>query len=473
VNHAVRRTLLALFGGVAVQRLCQLASFVLVGRALGVAGLGQYAQGMALAAVLGVLAAAGIGNATARAIVGNPTAAGAIVRAAVRMRLRRGAALAALAGVGATLLRADPLLWWLCALHALPSAFDQKPALDACGRTRTDVRVESLAALLQLAAVAAACASGAASASAFAGIALAVRCAHAWNAARIIAALPGRDAAATLPRSFHGPAAGQAAHELLAIGDVWLVALALGDAAAGLYALGARLAAAALVPSAQLARLLTPHQLHAAHAGDGARTLAAALRATLLATLPVAAGGAVAAPMLCTLAGGGFEAATATLRLLLLAGCAQHLGWQCSLALLARRQDVAYAHGFAWPAVAHAAAIGLLPLALSADASAQVAATAAASVAAVAYTAYLFANALAAGVRRCGRPAGLVAALGVAAATALAAAAPSTLGVRESLLLAQLAAGGAAFAGGIWFVELRGRLGRIGDGLATASGFRN
>lgn len=471
MNHAVRRTLLALFGGVAVQRLCQLASFVLVGRSLGVAGLGQYAQGMALAAVLGVLAAAGIGNATARAIVGNPAAAGAIVRAAVRMRLGRGLALAAVAGGLATWLDGEPVFWWLCALQALPSAFDQKPALDACGRTRADVRVESIAALLQLGAVAAAAASGTANATAFAGIALAVRCAHAWSAARVIATLPGRDAEATLPRPDLRLAIGQSAHELLVLGDVWLVAVALGDAAAGLYALAARLAVAAMAPSVQLARLLLPHHLHAAHAGDGPRTLSSAWRATLLATLPMAAGGAVVAPALCALPGADFAAAAGALPLLLLAGCAQHLGWHGSHALLARGRDVAYGHGLLWPAAAQAAGLGLLPLA---GADADAGATLAAAVALAAHCLYAGAALwLLAGDARVRAVdlahAGMVAAATAACAFGAAAIAPSG----AASLAAQLAAGGIGFGIALWHAELRGRLGRVGDGLAAASGFRS
>jgi hypothetical protein len=35
----------------------------------------------------------------------------------------------------------------------------------------------------------------------------------------------------------------------------------------------------------------------------------------------------------------------------------------------------------------------------------------------------------------------------------------------------QLALGGAAFAAVLWRFELKGRVGRVGDGLATASGF--
>jgi hypothetical protein len=37
----------------------------------------------------------------------------------------------------------------------------------------------------------------------------------------------------------------------------------------------------------------------------------------------------------------------------------------------------------------------------------------------------------------------------------------------------QLAAGGCACALGLWLVEFRGRIGRVGDGLAAASGFRS
>jgi hypothetical protein len=64
--------------------------------------------------------------------------------------------------------------------------------------------------------------------------------------------------------------------------------------------------------------------------------------------------------------------------------------------------------------------------------------------------------------------------LAVAALTAGAAAAAAACAETPLLrLAAQLAGGGTACAFGLWLVEFRGRVGRIGDGLAAASGFRS
>jgi O-antigen/teichoic acid export membrane protein len=87
VKHTVRHTLLWLGAGVVAQRLLQLVAFVLIGRALGVAGLGVFAQGMATAAVLTVLAGAGVRNLVARAVARSPAAARSLVLCAVRWRL--------------------------------------------------------------------------------------------------------------------------------------------------------------------------------------------------------------------------------------------------------------------------------------------------------------------------------------------------------------------------------------------------
>lgn len=456
-----------------MQRLCQLAAFVLVGRALGVAGLGLFAQGMALGAVLATASAAGLGHATARRVAANPAAAGALVRAAVRRRSRVGGALAVAVGITATATTNTPWFWWLCALQALPAAFDQKLALDASGKTRVDVRIESAVALVQLAATSALVLAGAAAPASFAAVALGARCLHAAAAARAILALPGQRAVVAAADPRHGPlACGQIAHELLALGDVWLVALALGADAAGLYGLASRFATAALVPSVQVARLLLPHHLRAAVQGERQRTLGASLRATALTTLPLVAGGAVAAADLCGLAGPAFVEAAPALRLLLLAGAIQHLGWQCSHALLAAGRDVAYAHSMVWPAAAHAAAVAGAALGVVGEAA--TAAAFAAVVAVAAHAAYAGAGFAATQAFSSLRALDFVQSLAVAALTAGAAAAAAACAEPPLLrLAAQLAGGGAACAFGLWLVEFRGRVGRIGDGLAAASGFRS
>lgn len=470
VKHTIRHTMLTLGVGIVVQRLCQLAAFVLAGRALGVAGLGVLAQGQAVAAMLTVLSGAGVGNIAARRLAAAPGSLRAAALAAMRQRFTRGLVLAAVVGALAAGSSDRPLFWWLCALQVLPAACDLKPLLDAAGRTRRDVGLETVVAGLQLAAMAWATLAAAPRLETLAAILLGCRLLHAAGAALAIARLPRGDVVASAGTPVRLPVAiGQLAHELLAIGDIWLVAVALGDAAAGCYAVGVRLAAAALLPSAQLTRLLFPHVLHANHGGDATRALGTALRATLLVTLPVCAGGLAASAALVRLFGHGFADAQVVLVLLLAAGSLQHLGWQCSSTLLAAYRDRAYAHAFGWPALAQAAAIGLLPqfLWLGPGACAQLAAlVAVAAQGAYATTALALTRAVwRAHTGTWWHAAALAAVVGIATSAPLAVCDPTLH------LPLQLAVGGIAFAGGLWWCELRGRWRRVGDGLAAASGF--
>ncbi|MGB3969226.1 MAG: hypothetical protein WBO45_21000, partial [Planctomycetota bacterium] len=148
------------------------------------------------------------------------------------------------------------------------------------------------------------------------------------------------------------------------------------------------------------------------------------------------------------------------------AGCLQHFGWQCSHALLAQRADRAYAHGLLWPALLHAALLsGLLLVPVTPEQGALLAA----GVAALAHGLYFAAG------WRCTRPAAARLLLGpllVALATGLAAWLAGPWFSGTTALLTQLVAGGAAFAAGLWWCELRGRWRRVGDGLVAASGFR-
>lgn len=469
MTHTIRRTLLALGAGVVVQRLAQFVTFVLVGSALGVAGLGVYAQGQALAAVLTVIAGAGIGNLAARALARDPGVARGVVVQALRRRFVIGTALALVAGGVATAASPQPWFWWLCVLQALPAAFDQKRLLDAFGRLRREMALETTTAVLHLLAVLVCTGIGEPHLEALAAIALASRCLYAAGAWATIRRLPAGDGEAPRGTWQANVALGQGAHELVSLGDVWLVALALGDAAAGLYAMGVRLAGAALLPSVQLARLLLPHLLHAAAAGRAARTLGAALRSTLLVTAPIFAGGAVAAEALCRLAGDAFAGAAPALRLLLLAGCLQHVGWQCSNALLARHRDRAYAHVFGWPASLHLSMLCLLPAFVPADAATTSLLAASAAVigqgvyatAALATTHDIWHTR----TRSWWQP------LALASLTAAATAAPAWLIGGALQLPLQLLAGASAFGAGLWQFELRGRWRRVGDGLAAASGF--
>lgn len=462
--------MLALGVGVVVQRLCQLAAFVLAGRALGVAGLGVLAQGQAMAAMLTVFTAAGVGNVAARALAAAPEHARAVIVASVRRRLVVGAGLALAVGLFATWGSVRPLFWWLCALQVLPAAFDQKPLLDAAGRTRHEVGLETVVAMLQLFAVLVATSIGVTTVEVFAVLPLAGRCLYAVGALRTITRLPRAIPATATPAvASVRLAIGQLAHELLTIGDIWLVAILLGDATAGLYALGVRFAAAALIPSAQLTRLLLPHLLHAHTDGGAARTLGTALRATLLVTLPMFAGGAAAAESLCRLCGAAFGQAAPVLCLVLLAGCLQHVGWQCSNALLSAFRDRAYAHGFGWPSVAHL--LLLLTAAQVPWPSAAASAVLAAGIAALAQLAYATGGLAATRVSWRERVRAIWQAPLVATATAAATAAPPWFVDGPFRLPLQLAAGAFAFGLGLWLVELRGRWRRVGDGLAAASGF--
>ncbi len=480
VKHGVRSTLLCLALGVLLQRLLQLATFLCIGRALGVDRLGVYAQGIALGGLLAVLAGTGVRNLLARAIAQDPNAARSLVLGAVRARLALGSGLGSLAVGSAFLFAGQPWFWTLCVLQVLPCAFDLKNLLDVAGRTRTEVVLDTTAALLHLALVLLWIAAGGGELSTLAAIALGSKCVYAAGAVVTIRQLPsGSPARSRLPlRQRLGVAIGQTPHEVMVAGDVWIVALCLGNSAAGLYAVAARLAAAALLPSTQLARLLLPHLLHASRDGDAGRTLGTALRATLLVTLPMLAGGAAVAARLCGLSGPQFSPAGITLVVLLCAGSLQHLGWQCSNALLAAGRDAAYARGLGWPSVLHLASLAAAAFALTGKAASShwqppLAAALAGACAVLAHAAYAIDGLHA---TRHLRPEPLRLRVGgpvfVAAATGIFAALPHLCGDVAFVLPLQLASGAIAFMAGLWLVELRGRVARLGDGLASASGFR-
>ena len=155
MKHTVRRTLVVLGAGVLVQRLCQLLGFVLIGRALGVDGLGRFAQGQAFAAVLTVFAGAGVRSLTARTMAASPGAARSLLLQAVRRRLATATLLATAATAFVFVRTHDPWFWTLCLLQVLPAAFDMKALLDTSGRTRREVHLETATACLQLVGIAA------------------------------------------------------------------------------------------------------------------------------------------------------------------------------------------------------------------------------------------------------------------------------------------------------------------------------
>lgn len=475
VKHSVRSTLATLLVGVVAQRLLQLAAFLCIGHALGAEGLGIYAQGLAAGGLLSVLAGASVRSLLARSVARSPDAVGTFVRRACRARLANGALLAAVAAGVAFATSDQPWFWTICVLHVLPAAFDMKELLDAAGRTRAEVLLESATSLLHLLLVAAWATFGGDDLLVLAAISLASRTAYALLALPTIARLPAEARSADAPFVARrlDVALGHTLHGSLIVADVWLVALCFGNAAAGLYAVAIRFAGAALLPSMQLARLLLPHMLHAATRGDSRRTLDTASRATALATLPMLAGGAVVAERLCALPGPEFAGAAPALAFALLAGCLQHAGWQRSHALLAAGRERAYAAGLVGSGLLQITAMAGCGTAMR-DADAVTAATTAALVAALAQLVYFVAGLRAA--QTLAAPTtrnSFVAPLAVAAATAVGAAFPGIWLDGPAALPTQLVAGGLAFAIALWCVELRGRVRRIGDGLAKASGFRS
>lgn len=470
MKHSVRSTLVYLGAGVILQRVLQLLAFVIVGRTLGVAGLGIYAEGMAVAAMLAVLAGAGVRNLVARAVSRQPQAARALVGHAVYMRLLIGLMLAILATAIGFVTSVRPWFWLLCALHVVPAAFDLKNLVDAAGRTKSEVLLDSCAAVLQLLLIGIWALVDDQHLEVLAGISLACRCVYATGAVLQIRRLPLEVAPTEQPLGITGVGAGQTAHELLAIGDIALIALMCGDTAAGYYAVAVRFAAAALLPSTQLARLLLPHLLHAEEKGDRDKTFGTAMRATLWLTAPICAGGLVVADALCALSGEEFAMSGHVLRLLLFAGICQHVGWQCSHSLLASHRDRAYAHGLGWPAALQACV--LLGLFFVADLEAAMLATLAATAAATAQAIYLVngLSSLAVSVtflRSLGGP--VLAALATAGAASL----PVDWASPAWQLPARICLGAAGYAVVLWLLELRGRVGQVGDGLATASGFND
>ncbi|HEX6813684.1 MAG TPA: oligosaccharide flippase family protein [Planctomycetota bacterium] len=479
MKHTVRTTLFWLGLGVSVQRVLQLATFLCIGHALGVERLGIYAEGLALGGLLAVLAGTGVRNVLARAVSQTPDAARSLVLAAVRARLLLGAVLGGITiGVAFGAAR-EPWFWTLCVLQVLPCAFDLKTLLDAAGRTRAEVLLDTTVALLQLALVLAWIEAGGDDLVVLAAIALCSKCLYALGAVLAISRLPNRSTVPFLTSLRHGLGVGigQTPHEVMVVADVWIVAWCMGSEAAGLYAVAARLGAAALVPSLQVTRLLMPHMLRASHAGNPGRTLATALRATLLVTLPVLAGGAVVAEGLCGLSGPQFRDASLPLVLLLGAGCLQHLAWQCSNALLAEGRDAAYARGLGWPSVLQllglaAAAIAMTSLAAPMPVEPWHAAAVASACAVLAHAIYLL-HGLRATRELRQQPLWHRALPGllVAAATAVGAAVPRCCGDGAMVVVLQVLAGGIAFGASMWLVELRGRVARLGDGLAQASGF--
>jgi hypothetical protein len=251
VKHTVRSTLVVARRRRGVQRLCQLLGFVLIGRALGIAGLGTFAQGQALAAVLTVFAGAGVRSLTAR------TWPATRPRRATCCWPRCGDGCWP-AGTGAA------GRWRGVRAGAGPVVLVLEPAARAARGVRHEAAARHFGANAPRSAHRVH-GRGAAAVAILGWFLLAGASARRAGGDRARQPVPLR--AGAMPRDparcrRHGVptrvlvprdvrvAFAHTVHELLTIGDVWLVAIALGDAAAGLYATGVRFAAAALMPSA-------------------------------------------------------------------------------------------------------------------------------------------------------------------------------------------------------------------------------
>jgi O-antigen/teichoic acid export membrane protein len=464
---AVRRTLAALGAGLLVQRLCQLGALLLLARTLGREATGLHAQGVALGGLIAVAANAGLRNVVARALARAPESSGPWLAATVRARLLRTVVLLAVAVATATCCCSTPWFWCASAAAALPAAFDLKHIGDVAARTRFEVAAETGSSALFLALVAGWLLAGGTDLTVLAGIHFACRTVYALGAWHAMARLPRAGTAPRareLLRESRATGRAQLAGDLGVAADVCVVGWLAGNDAAGLYAVALRLAGAAGMPTAQLARLFFAHQLHAAVRGDAARTTRVALRATALVLLPMLAGGCVAAAPLCALFGEPFAAAAPALRCLLVAVTAQHLGWQAHQALLAAGRDRAYARALWWQAGAYVLLLGALaPTAGS---------TGSALAGAAAQTCFLAAalRGLDRGVLQ--RPRWLARPLAVALLTGAVTAAAAAVDAGPALPR-ELGAGALAFATGLYAVELRRRWRRLGAGLAQASGFRS
>ncbi|HEX5052921.1 MAG TPA: oligosaccharide flippase family protein [Planctomycetota bacterium] len=462
MSRHVQRTLTALGAGAILQRGALLAVSVVLGHALGPAGFGRYALATALGTTIAALAGTGIRSVTSRAIAREPLAAGGWIRAAVRLRLLATALLLPFAFAAIGGLADDPWPWWLGALLAVPLAWDQKGLLDAAARTAREVLQDLVATAVHVLGILGLLALGVTDLTTLVAAQLAGRAVYAVGAELTMRSLPGfaapPSARAILPHAFV-PTVTQTLAGLAQNGDVWLVRWFGGEAAAGLYAVAVRVATTAALPAAQLARLLQPHNDRAAATTAAAGTAVRSLRATAYAILPIAAGGAVVAEPLCALFGREFGATAPALRTLLAATVLQQFGWIQAQVLFAHMRMRAWAVSLWAGTAAQVAAIALL--------TPRFGATGAAAGALCGYGLHLAAATTAVNRRL---PIAMLRALlpggAIAAATASAA-----LLATPWHLVAQLAAGGAALATCLYFVELRHTWRHLGAGLSGASGF--
>jgi O-antigen/teichoic acid export membrane protein len=262
-------------------------------------------------------------------------------------------------------------------------------------------------------------------------------------------------------RGVHALSLAQVCNQALFSSDVLLLGALGRPEAAGLYHAAQRIAIAAEIPLALLARAIQPHLASAASGGDARGALERVLRASAFLVLPVAAGGwIVAEPLLARLFGARFADAGWTLRWLLLASVAIHVGSRYGNLLFARREHRPYLLTIAL-GMSTNLVLSLLWIPRYGAAGTALATAIGANAAALCAALVLYRSLPYAVVAPYPRPI-LLAAL-VAGATALV---PAELGA-----LTRVGVGGAVFAVGLWWLELRRGVRQIGAGLVRASGF--
>ncbi|MBK9387815.1 MAG: lipopolysaccharide biosynthesis protein [Planctomycetes bacterium] len=466
MSRHIRHTLLALASGALIQRVALLISTLIVARALDLAELGLLAIGLQAGRLLGLLADAGPRAIAAREAAHRPRAeALAWIAAARRASLPIALALTAVWALAVLALAPErPVFWLLCGALAVPTARDLKGLADALGSTRVEVRLENLCTLALLAGTLLAWRLELLGAEMLAALNVGSRLLYAllgelWLARR------GAPVERVSLRAAHGRlhllSIAQVANQAIFSSDVILLGLLGRAEAAGLYHAAQRIAQAAELPLGLLARAVQPHLAAAASGGDARGALERIVRASAFLVLPVAAGGwVVAEPLLHRLFGARFEAAAWTLRWLLLAAVAIHVGSRYGNLLFARKEHRPYLRSIGLGAGLNLALSLLWIPGYGASGTAlatAIGACAAALCAAIELHRRLRFDVIAPYPRP----------LLLAVAVALAAlAVPTEIGV-----LVRVGAGAVVFAIGLYLLELRRGLRHVGSGLVRASGF--
>ncbi|MBL8898434.1 MAG: lipopolysaccharide biosynthesis protein, partial [Planctomycetes bacterium] len=439
---------------------------LIVARALELEELGLLAIGLQAGRLLGLLADSGPRAIAAREAARRPREeALAWISAARRASLPIALALTAAWTLVVLSLAPERLgFWLLCGALALPTVRDLKGLADACGATRVEVRIENLSTLALLAGTAIAWRFEALDAELLAALNLGSRMLYAalgelWLARR------GKNFERISLRSaqgrIHGLSLAQVLNQTIFASDVILLGLLGRPEAAGLYHAAQRIAQAAELPLGLLARAVQPHIAAAASGGDARGALERVVRASAFLVLPVAAGGwIVAEPLLHRLFGARFEAAAWTLRWLLLASVAIHVGSRYGNVLFARRELYPYLLSIGLGAGLNLA-LSLLWIP-SHGANGTALATAIGASAAALWSAIELHRRLRYEVcAPYARP--LLLTMAVAFTAWIV---PAEIGV-----LARVAAGAAVFSLGLYLLELRRGWREIGSGLVRASGF--